>query len=221
VNCDDVRESAAVALLTRTPLEVAVTEHLDACPECRDELAGLAPLPGLLSMIDASDLQAAEIGEPARPALLERLLAAAARERRQRRVRVLAIAASLVLVFAVPLGIWGALQSRDNPPTTVGSGVVSPQIVWTAKNPVTGVAGRAQVWKAAWGSDLNVSVSGVPWGTRCTVVVVTEDGQTETAATWQASYSGTAQVRGTVAAPIGTIKRIDIVDDAGRVLLTI
>jgi hypothetical protein len=219
VNCDDVRESAAVALLTRNPLDAEVQVHLDSCPDCRVELASLIPLPSLLSILDAGDLEAAEAASTAGSSLLDRLLAAAASERRRHRSRVLAMAAAVVLFLALPVGVWGASQLRDRPSQVAGQSSVA--IDRTAKDTSTGITGRAEVWKAAWGSDLTVSITGVASGTRCTVVVVTKDGRTETAATWQASYAGTAQVRGTVAAPVGSILRIDIIDDSGRVLLRI
>lgn len=218
MNCEDVRESAAVALLMRTPVEPEVSAHLEACAECRDELAGFAPLPELLATLDAADLASAE---PAGSALLDRLLAAAETERRRRRVGVLAAAAAAVLLVVVPLGIWGATELRGEPGQTVVQPTAPSAIDRTASDSTTGVTGRAQVWKTAWGSDLAVSISGVASGTRCTVVVVTKDGQTQTAATWQASYTGTAKVRGNVAAPIASIVRIDIVDDTGKVLLRI
>ena len=123
-----------------------------------------------------------------------------------------------VLVVIVPLAVWGTGQLRHQHVTTA-----SPvaQISWSATDASTGVSGEVKVWKSAWGSDLSVSVSGVRSGTRCTIVVVTKDGTSQTAASWAASYTGTAQVRGNVAAPVSSIARIEIVDDTGKVLLRI
>jgi predicted anti-sigma-YlaC factor YlaD len=213
VNCEQVRESAAVALLTRSELDADVTEHLAGCELCRAELSRLAPLPALLGMLDARDLEAVPAADPQ---LLDRLLSAAARERRRGRHRVLAVAAAAILVLVVPLGFAVADSLNNNKP-----GITATVIDWHSADAANGVSGRAQVSKSSWGSDLSVSIAGVPAGTRCTVVVVTKDGQQQTAATWVASYQGTADVKGTVAAAWKSIARVDIVDETGKVLLHI
>jgi predicted anti-sigma-YlaC factor YlaD len=216
VICEDVRAEAAVALLTGDPVSDEVSEHLDSCPECREELHGLGPLPGLLAMLDEQDVAASEPD----PVLLDRLLSAASAERRRRRARLLSAAAAAVLVLVVPLGVWGVVQFKNRPPAVTSATPTAPAAIdRTASDASTGIKGEVKVWKSAWGSDLTVSISGVRAGTRCTVVVITADGQSETAATWEASYSGTAQVRGNVAASVSAISRIDIVDDTGKVLL--
>lgn len=218
MTCDEALESAAVALLTGDRLDAETTRHLEGCASCREELARLAPLPGLLSTLDLPDLHLLENAEPAGPVLLDRLLAAAARDRRRRRTGILAVAAAVVLLLAVPLGVWvSANLGRSTPKPAVAVA----QISWTATDVSTGVTGNAQVWKSAWGSDLAVSISGVPSGTNCTIIVRTKDGKSETAASWRASYTGTAQVRGNVAAAVSSIVGIDIVDDSGKVLLHI
>jgi predicted anti-sigma-YlaC factor YlaD len=219
VTCDDALESAAVALLTGEPAPTEVDAHLADCASCREELARLAPLPGLLSSLELADLNLPQNAEPAGPGLLDRLLAAAARDRRRRRAGILAVAAAVIALLIVPAGIWGTQQLRHS--TTVVAVPTPAQISWSATDVSTGVSGKAQVWKSAWGSGLSVSVSGVASGTNCTIVVRTKDGTSETAASWKASYTGTAQVRGNVAAPVSTIVGIDIVDDTGKVLLHI
>ncbi len=215
MTCEEVRESAAVALLMRTEQDADVTEHLAGCDLCRAELARLAPLPGLLGMLEADDLAAAD---PAGTQLLDRLLAAATRERHRLRTRVLAVAAAFILVLAVPLAVLVAKSLGGSTPTQVP---VAAAFAWHATDPATGVSGQAEGFRSSWGSNLDVSIAGVPAGTRCTVVVVTKDGQQQTAATWVASYSGTAHVKGTVAAAWKSIAHVDIVDDTGKVLLRI
>lgn len=220
MTCDEALESAAVALLTGDRLDAETTTHLDSCTSCRQELARLAPLPGLLATLDLADLRLLENAEPGGPVLLDRLLAAAARDRRRRRTGILAVAAAVVVLLVVPLGVWASANlGRSTPKPTVAVAVA--QISWTATDVSTGVTGKAQVWKSAWGSDLAVSISGVPSGTNCTIIVRTKDGKSETAASWRASYTGTAQVRGNVAAAVSSIVGIDIVDDSGKVLLHI
>ena len=90
MTCEQVREAAAVRLLTGGPPDPEVEAHVADCVGCRAELDQLAPLPGLLAMASTAveQLQA----PPPDDALLERLLSAAAAERHRRRVRAGVIA---------------------------------------------------------------------------------------------------------------------------------
>jgi hypothetical protein len=218
VTCDEALGSAAVALLTGQEVDADADSHVGQCDSCRAELARLAPLPGVLARLDRADLQLLE-PEPAGPALLDRLLGAAARDRRRRRRRtvVLAVAAAVVALVMVPAAVWAVDRLHTTAPVVAGARPA--QISWSATDPSTGVSGKAQAWTSAWGSDLEVSISGVPSGTQCTIVVITKDGTSQTAASWRASYHGTAQVSGNVAAPVSSIAHIEIVDDTGHVLL--
>src|SRR4051812_1977055 len=99
----------------RAELEV----HLAGCPMCRDELAELAPLPGLLSRLTVDEVLA---GPPtldssdADGAMLDRLLAAAARERRRAtRTRWLAAAAAGGGLAGAGTGAGGATPRTGAP----------------------------------------------------------------------------------------------------------
>jgi hypothetical protein len=211
VICESARESAAVALLTGEPLGPDVETHLDGCELCAAEVGRLRPLPALLATAPA-DIDQLLSAPPPGDALLERLLAAARSSKdRRRRTTVLAVAAALVLLLVLPLGAW-FVASRGTPSS----------FDRTATNAATGVTGRVQLARGDWGSNLTMDISGVEAGTRCTLVVVTDTGERQTAATWEANYEGTAQVRGTVAAPFAHIARVDVVDDrSGQVLLAV
>ena len=216
MTCEEVLGSAAVALLGGDRVDADVEAHLGDCEGCRAEVAGMQPLPGVLGRLDPADLALLEAPAPAGSALLDRLLAAAARDRRRRRAVVLAVAAAVIALVLVPGAVWGVSRLHPAPAAATAG---PAQITWTATDVSTGISGKAQAWTSAWGSDLSVSISGVPSGTQCTIVVVTKDGATQTAASWKASYAGTAQVHGNVAAPVSSIAHIEIVDDTGHVLL--
>jgi len=216
VTCEEALGSAAVALLGGDRVDADVEAHLGGCDSCRAELAGLQPLPGVLGRLDPADLALLDASAPAGTALLDRLLAAAARDRRRRRAAVLAVAAAVIALILVPGAIWAVSRLHTSAAITTAR---PAQISWSATDASTGISGKAQAWASAWGSDLSVSISGVRSGTQCTIVVVTKDGATQTAASWKASYAGTAQVRGNVAAPVTAIAGIEIVDDTGHVLL--
>ncbi|HEU5031947.1 MAG TPA: anti-sigma factor [Spirillospora sp.] len=82
--CADVRTALGVYVVGAIdPAERGrVDAHLEGCPACRDELAGLAGLPALLGRVEEAQLEQV-VGDPAPgPELLEGLLARAAERRR-------------------------------------------------------------------------------------------------------------------------------------------
>ena len=217
MTCEQVREAAAVRLLTGGPPDPEVEAHVADCPGCRTELDQLAPLPELLAMASAAVEQ---MQAPSDDAMLERLLSAAAAERHRRRVRAAFVAVAGVAaaaLIATPVAIIAA--NRDQTPVVS----VADQVHASASDPSSGVWGKVTIARSSWGSAVNLTVTGVEAGTSCTVVVVTKDGSRQTAATWWAQeYPGPASVVGTVAAGLPTIDRVDLVDTAsGRVLLAL
>src|SRR4051794_25862433 len=95
--------------------------HLAGCPMCRDELAELAPLPGLLSRLSVDEVLAGpptlDTREPDGAMLdrllVARLLGAAARERRRAsRPRWLAAAAAVVVLVGASTG--AVVATRDS-----------------------------------------------------------------------------------------------------------
>jgi len=206
--CAQVREEVAVALLTGTDLPSQARDHLVECEVCAADAAELSVLPDLLSVtrpdVLDEDPQPDEAG-------LRRLLSAAAASRRSRRWRSIglgmAAAAAVLLVAAGGVVGWLVRSPSDSPP------VAGAQVVHVTAGPsVDGVHAGVTLAPTAWGSDLTMSISGVPPRTKCTLVVVTKDGDSVPAATWWATYSGTAQVHATVAVAVDAIARIDVVD---------
>jgi len=217
VTCEQVREAAAVRLLTGGPPDPEVEAHVADCPGCRTELDQLAALPELLAMASTAVEQ---MQAPSDDAMLERLLSAAAAERHRRRVRAAFVAVAGVAaaaLIATPVAIIAA--NRDQTPVVS----VADQVHASASDPSSGVWGKVTIARSSWGSAVNLTVTGVEAGTSCTVVVVTKDGSRQTAATWWAQeYPGPASVEGTVAAGLPTIDHVDLVDTAsGRVLLAL
>ena len=212
MNCQQVQEELSIALLRRQPLDAEITAHCNMCPTCAADAQRLQPLVELLA---APERQAVLVGEQLRPEALDRLLAEASRRAHRRRGRwLVAVAAAVALL--VPLGVV-ALHQISKAPTVEAV----DRIVRSATNPATGVSAQVKVWPAEFGSGLNVSLTGVPAGTKCTLSVVKKDGTRQTAATWWASYQGAASVDGTVAASIKDIDRLEVLNDAGQVLVPV
>jgi Putative zinc-finger len=166
----------------------ATGSHLADCAACRQELAGLAGLPALLSRVPASELQRA-VGDAAGPAGqqdrapapgLPELLARAAGAGRARRWRGLALgAAGLVIAVGGGVALPQVWQSAGPPgPGLDGWRAVSGRSAQTQASATVDYAARG------WGTALAVRVSRIPPGTTCQLWVTNARGQEAKAGGW-------------------------------------
>lgn len=214
-SCADVRPGlGAYVLGALEPAERAVLQaHLAECAPCREELASLAALPGLLGRVSL-----AEVDEPAEPGpqLLSRLLtAAAAQRRRSRRIRLAvgSAAAALVVAAGVVSGVAVTSSNRSPAGTT-----------FTATNPASRITASVVEWPRSWGSALEVRVSGTasnPYLDKCQLVAVSADGRTEVAASWSAPSSGSIVAQGATGFAASDIARFEVVAAGGGTLVSI
>jgi hypothetical protein len=189
--------------------QARVEAHLDHCAECAHELERLMPLPHHLALLSAGEV--ASLDEAARPpaGMLTRLHATQAVSRtRLRRQRVAALAAAAA--FALAAGVLATGRDAGAPPPVTSA---------AAADRGTGV--RAQVDLAARpsGSALTLRMRGAAPGQQCRLVVLGRDGRSDVAATWTATYTGTADIAGTTAIPKADVAAIDVVTSAGRRLV--
>jgi Putative zinc-finger len=182
-DCAHVRNQLGVYVLGAIgPGERAqVEEHLAACPWCREELAGLAGLPGLLRRVPpyvALQAWVDDAGPPPGPPL-DRLISRASAIRFRR--RLLAVAAALVIAVAAATGVQllHALPASTTAATT-------PRWTGTAAGASAATGASAAVRYAAqpWGTELEVQITGVPAGTRCELRVTNARGQRGAAGGW-------------------------------------
>jgi hypothetical protein len=183
-DCGHVRNQLGVYLLGAVgPGERAQIEaHLATCPRCREELAGLAGLPGLLRRVPPDVALRAWMddatGSPPGPPLdtLIRLVTAI----RFRR-RLMAVAAALVIALAAAAGVqaFHTLPARTTAAT-------APRWTGTATgaSPATGASATVRYAAEPWGTELEVQITGVPAGTRCELTVTNAQGQHITAGGW-------------------------------------
>jgi len=123
VTCQFAVDDGAYVLGSLAPADRAAFErHLPGCPTCREAVAALAVLPGLLGRLDAATAVAVgpEAGVSTPPTLLPRALAAAAAQRRRahsrrRRHAVAAGVAAACLAAAVGVAVH-AVDVGDGPP---------------------------------------------------------------------------------------------------------
>jgi predicted lipoprotein with Yx(FWY)xxD motif len=127
--CADIRAQLGIYVFGAiTPADRAtVVRHLATCPQCRDELAGLAALPGLLlrppavaAAYSSGDLAAAA-ERASEQALLDRTLGTI-RQRRQRRRRLVTAAATALTAAAV--AGWATYLAVPSAPSPAASGTV-------------------------------------------------------------------------------------------------
>lgn len=209
MNCRVVQEDIATALLTGSEVDRPTQEHIDTCPACAAEQASLRQVLGVMALASTADVQSPP-AVPANDLLLARTLAAAAQERAdwRRRARmgwVLAAAALVILIAA----------------TAVGLLIFRPEPVISASASSASLSATVDIAKADAGSELRMSVTGIPDDTDCVISVTTADGRVIPVVSWRAEYEGTAHVSGMAPAAPASITRVTLAEPNGKVLLDI
>jgi anti-sigma factor RsiW len=216
-SCLHVRQSLGVYVVGAIdPAErSAVDAHLAGCPDCREELAGLAGLPALLGRVPAEEAEriAGFYSERTIPSehpdieLLNPLLARVARRRRVRAWRSLAAVAAVALIAAGTA--IGAIHVAGG-----SSGGSAGNVHWetvAATNAVTRASADVKYAGAAWGTRLDVQVSGIPANTTCEFWVTGANGQRWPAGGWTEAYSGRSTwYQETSAAPVNSVSGFEI-----------
>lgn len=194
------------------PVERAEVEaHLSGCEACRDEVAGLAAMPGLLSRVSLEDVL--DPPAPRSSGSAERLIGRLRSARRARRRR-LAGAASALAVAAI-----AAVALITVTTNTGGGGGGSESASISATSPGTGVSATFGMHPASWGTAVQVHLRGVRPGTNCRLIAVSRNGSREVAGTWRATYDGTADVRTATAIPKDQLASFQVVTAGGRPLV--
>lgn len=189
--CGEIRLALGVYLLGAIgPTDrAAVDGYLPWCAACREELAGLAGLPALLSsvsvahavLLDGDDGQGAGAVMPPDTALLTLLDQAVRGRRRLRWRRVAAGTAASLLVAGIALTGSRALE----PPATRQPAAALPWAgIVHGSHPASGAGATVRYQPRPWGLQLQVRVSGIRPGTRCQLQVVTADGQEAMGGGW-------------------------------------
>jgi len=207
MDCSEARLSLGVYVLGAIdPAERALVDsHLAGCRECRDELAGLAGLPALLSRVGTEEAMAlaatdwpgatpaggagkdAGEGKAPPPELLGTVLNLTAARRRRRRWREAGLGAAAALIIAV--GVFGGLRLSSSPaqsPQATAATDWGPALgQWeTATGGAQGMAGTVQYRPMGWGTQLTVKVSGIPVGTMCQLWILGSGNHRVLAGSW-------------------------------------
>lgn len=230
LSCAEAEVSlGALVLGALDPVERRQVEtHLASCAACREVLAELAPLPGLLNRITAT--QAAAGLAPAPVTLLDAALArsSAAQQARRRTRLVLAAVAAAVVAGVIAAGatvMVRAVGGGSSPPvaqssvTTAPSGPVVSSALWDGVSAGGQVHAAVVVTPQQPGARLSLTLSGVSSGQRCDLVVESATGEREVTASWQATYGGMATVTGSTAIPPSRISRMLVTTPDGQSLV--
>ncbi len=177
--CREIRHLLGVYVVGAIePAERSVVDqHLGYCQSCRDELAGMAGLPAMLSRVPVADVERlsrseaglAETVEPSAELLSSLLTRVAVRRRRRLWKGAVGIAAAAAVAAA------GATAAADlaRPATPAAHADVA-----SAMSSTTGVGAVVDYTSTPWGSTaMRVQVSGIRSGTTCQFWVVGQDGR--------------------------------------------
>jgi putative zinc finger protein len=159
----------------------ALDAHLGHCYECREELAGLAPLTALMHRVPVAEAERIALAgsgddvpnEPS-PEILNSLLKQVGAKRRTRRLRTMfTTAAAIVLTVGGAAGVTAALASH-------------PAHHFDTATASRGVLGATvRYGKADWGATtMSVRVTGFLEWTDCKFWVITKDGRRDLAGGW-------------------------------------
>ncbi|WP_306368771.1 anti-sigma factor [Nocardiopsis sp. CC223A] len=195
-------------------------EHLLVCGSCREAVAELAGMPGLLGTVpveEALAMASADDPSEAPDAVPLASVAAAARRRRTRgRALLASVAAGAVLVAGA--GGWVVGRGGPEPAAPVAQ---APQVPPAPQTVELSPVGEAELWAS-------VTVTPTAWGTRfdwtCdypatggtddivyTLVLVDDEGARSTAATWSWTESGSPSGLGaSTALPVDRIDSVEI-----------
>ncbi|MFI0350695.1 anti-sigma factor family protein [Actinomadura sp. 9N407] len=235
-DCGEMRIALGVYVLgaiepgERTRLD----SHLDGCPACRDELAGLAGLPALLGRV--TERQIEQMAGPP-PELLDSLLTRAAQKRR--RLPILrrppsagrlwwapaALAACALLLVGVLAG--ALLTSVKDEPVAVPVTPSSPSITTSPgaeriRAADAGVKGEIVLYRKKWGTKIELYLAGAPYGGTCRFFAVARDGQRDMLGSWHVAYrKGFGQYMGSTMFHREQLSSFEIVTLDGRPLLSI
>ncbi|MEV4760708.1 zf-HC2 domain-containing protein [Micromonospora sp. NPDC049559] len=238
----DSRLLGAYALeLLDPPERDDVEAHLADCPECRADLAELSAVKAALGEVPAEALLH---GPPDADEVLARTLrqmrVEAATGDRRRRAFVLAAA---VAVLAGTLGAGAVIGARSVPRPAPGSDAeagpptappTAPPVAPTARtpapgtrvgsvvDPVTGARLTVSMTPAAGWVRVNASVTGIPAGENCRLVVVGRDGVHEIAAGWIVADRGEGtNLDGSAAVAPADVTAVQVRATDGRTYVTL
>ena len=231
MRCGHEHDDGAYVLGALSPTERAVYErHLATCSFCREAVADIAVLPGLLGRLDPVDFEkllAPDLPPPrtrrnSMPDLVMAAQSTRREERRRVRWRVLGsalTAACLALVVGIGAVFW---MGRGGTPDPAEPG---PTIAMTPANERVQVTARINLTSAAGGTRINLicfynqgDAESKPYTVR--LMAYGPDDQSEQLGSWTASPGKEVKMSPVTHFTDGTLSRLALVRTDDRPLLT-
>jgi len=104
-------------------------------------------------------------------------------------------------------------------PGGIPAGPVTASTSMSAVDPVSGVRAQARLEPVGNGTQVTLSLVGVPAGVQCHLVVRATDGRTQTSPSWPSSYGSTVEVPETTSIASADIASLDVVTADDTVLV--
>jgi hypothetical protein len=227
MHCEYAREAGAYVLGSLAPAERTMYErHLAVCPVCREAVAEIAVLPGLLGRLDAtaaSQIVGGEDGVDAPESRLPKLIEAATKSRRKeawtRRWRM-AGAAAVAAGIAVFASV-GVAAVRDNP----GHDTPQPAMAAMTKLRETPVNAEVALTKIPGGTEIRMHCSYAADDDHgdsiytYRLVAVGADGTKDQAGSWMAGPGSDLTFSGVTHFAYNDIDKVELQKNSGDPIL--
>ena len=174
--------------------------HLRGCAACRADHQDLLPVRDWLGRMNPAD------GMPAYPPPGRPPLAPVRPPRHRSRRRWLTAAGAVIA--AVAIAVTTAISAHPARPG------------YRAFDAATGVHGQARQRATPAGTEIDLTVAGLPAGQTCILITVSRAGAA-VAGTWTADNAGTAEITGASAIPASQLTALHIEAPSHRLLLSI
>ncbi|WP_320067455.1 zf-HC2 domain-containing protein [Micromonospora sp. RTGN7] len=156
--CEFAHDDGAYVLGALAPAERAAYErHLAGCASCRESVAEVAVLPGLLGRLDPAGLE--QFLEPAAEVAWVPALLAAARDRRRRERSATRRRYALTALAAAVLALLAGLGAGASRPAVEVTPAPTPQATMAAMRPIAGavpVHAEVALTRATWGTEVTM-----------------------------------------------------------------
>jgi hypothetical protein len=229
MRCEHEHDDGAYVLGALSPAERAAYErHLATCSFCREAVADIAVLPGLLGRLDPAEF--AKLLDPTltshtpernrMPDLVTAAQTTRRRERKKFRVRVLSTAlAAAMVALIVGLGAMFWMDGRTTQPSPPG-----PAVAMTPVNGAVPVSAELNLAGASGGTKVNLvcyytksSANLKPYTIR--LMAYGPDNEAEQLGSWVASPGKEFNMSGVTHFAQGSLSRLELVRNDGRALL--